>query len=506
MSWTLQYGDENYQRRMEAEQRCYAGCENVHLLPPIFHYWSNRYVRPRFEVHGFTTPEEMFQKLLTRRYDVASSGTRRFLSLGSGNCDLELQLALSLLGGGRGQFVIDCIEINEEMILRGRTGAASVGVSDRLHVEMADLNQWTPGCDYDAVIAHQSLHHIVNLEGLFSGIKTCLKPGAQIGICDTIGRNGNQRWPEAERLVKEFWRRLPPSYRYNQQLRRYEEMIENWDCSKEGFEAIRSQDILPELVSTFEFQLFIGYANIIEPFVSRAFGHNFNADEVWDRCFIDEVHRRDEEGIISGELTPTQMIAVVGNESVRSAAKDCGRKPEEFVRRPHYSTNIDTSSEAITPYEWHSWPHSDSNELEVACQRLAEAESGIRKQREELDQELRERTRWARALERDLEERTAWVLQLVEKDKELTAAFVLLEREFEERTAWALKMDAEIPELRALVDERTLWAQQLDRDNATYSSLIVGLQSELALIQQRSFRHRVRRFYDRMRAFLQSNP
>jgi hypothetical protein len=94
--------------------------------------------------------------------------------------------------------------------------------------------------------------NVVNLEGLLSGVNKCLTSGAQLAICDTIGRNGNQRWAEAEKLVKEYWRRLPPSYRYNRQLRRYEETIENWDCSKEGFEAIRSQDILPLLVSNFK--------------------------------------------------------------------------------------------------------------------------------------------------------------------------------------------------------------------------------------------------------------
>ena len=38
---------------------------------------------------------------------------------------------------------------------------------------------------------------------------------------------------------------------------------------------------------------------------------NFDAEGRWDREFIDAVHRRYQEGIASGELTPTQMVAVL---------------------------------------------------------------------------------------------------------------------------------------------------------------------------------------------------
>ena len=81
------------------------------------------------------------------------------------------------------------------------------------------------------------------------------------------------RWPEALFQVNELWRELPERYHHNRQLRRMEPEYENWDCSKEGFEGIRAQDVLPELLKRFHFKLFVGFGNVVDIFVDRSFGH-----------------------------------------------------------------------------------------------------------------------------------------------------------------------------------------------------------------------------------------
>ena len=43
-----------------------------------------------------------------------------------------------------------------------------------------------------------------------------------------------------------------------------------------SFEGIRAQDILPLLVERFTFDEFIGFGNVIDPFVDRSFGPNFD--------------------------------------------------------------------------------------------------------------------------------------------------------------------------------------------------------------------------------------
>ena len=149
-----------------------------------------------------------------------------------------------------------------------------------------------------------------------------------------IGRNGHVRWPEAMEIIQEFWLTLSRQYRYNQRFRRYEERFEDWDCSHEGFEGIRSQDVLPLLLEFFHFQLFIGFGNLIDPFVDRAFGPNFDPKVAWDRSFIDDVQERDEQEMARGRIKPTHMLAVMGKAPAGRVRVIGPLTPEFCVRRP----------------------------------------------------------------------------------------------------------------------------------------------------------------------------
>ena len=133
-------------------------------------------------------------------------------------------------------------------------------------------------------------------------------------------------------LVDEFWAELPSRYRYNRQLQRQEDRFDDWDCSVAGFEGIRAQDILPELIRRFHFDLFIGFANIIDPFIDRSFGFNFDAEADWDRSFIDRVHARDEMELAAGRIKPTHMYAVMRVGSSEEGVHLPGLSPRQSVR------------------------------------------------------------------------------------------------------------------------------------------------------------------------------
>ena len=438
------FQDESYRARVAAEKGIYEDCLKVHDLPQIFHYWSNKYIRPKLEAFGFSTPNDMFKKYLLEQAQRRPQVALRLASIGAGNCDLEIALASYLRAQGISAFVIDCLELNPTMLERGRAAAASEGVEEHIQLVEADFNQWTPAYEYDAVLANQALHHVLNLEGLFGQVKSCLKRHGSFIISDIIGRNGHLRWPEALDIVHEFWRKLPPSYRFNPILNRYEELYENWDCSQESFEGIRSQDILPLLLANFHFQLFVGFANVIDPFTDRAFGHNFDVKAAWDRAFIDQVHARDEQETIAGHIKPTHMLAVVGNDPDTPTLFHAPLRPEFCLRPTHESERAPNAQTKKDAYEWHSWPQSPQDELEIACRRLREAEDRIQQRTaiaKELTKELEERTAWALRLDKELEERTAWALRL---DKELA-----------ERTAWARELNREL--------ERLAWARMLYR-------------------------------------------
>jgi 2-polyprenyl-3-methyl-5-hydroxy-6-metoxy-1,4-benzoquinol methylase len=468
-----------YAARVAAEQSTFRDCVDVHNLPEIFHYWSNRFVRPKLEELGISAPNDLFRKYVA---ELCGRGTRestRLVSIGSGNCDLEISLASQVRSAGQTDFVIDCLEMNSAMLDRGRAAAEQSGLSSHINFVPTDLNEWTPGHEYDGVIANQILHHVVKLEDLFANIKQCLKPEGLLIISDMIGRNGHQRWPEALDMIQEFWRKLPPSYRFNRTLQRYEELFEDWDCSVEGFEGIRSEDILPLLLENFHFKLFFGFANLIDPFVDRAFGHNFDAQASWDRNFIDEVNRKDEQRMAAGRIQPTHMLAVLSNDPAQSMIYREPLTPQFCLRRgtlPPAGIALNGSKSA---YEWHSWPHSSQRELEIATERLTKFQQAARDQ----EKEVKTRTEWALQLEKELEERTAWALRIDKEMAERTTWALQLEKELAESTAGQIQLNnelervnAEMQRLQREVDERNSqvaqfggelerleWARPLDR-------------------------------------------
>lgn len=324
----------DYQNKIEAEKNLFAGNLDVHALPEIFHYWSHNYVRPMLEEVGFSHPDELFAKFLLESAQ-RGGGTEApvFLSIGSGNCDTEVRVAKLLLERGMVDFSIECMDISTVMLQRGRELAAREGVERHLAFSEGDFNLWRSQRKYDGIMANQSLHHVLNLEGLFDEVKSALVNNAYFVTSDMIGRNGHQRWPEALEHVQRFWSELPLDFRHNLLLDRYEETHDNWDCSVEGFEGIRSQEVLPLLLERFQFYIYVGFGNVVDPFVDRCFGHHFDRQGKWDRRFIDRVHEVDEQGFRDGSLKPTHMMAVltVGTPPARRYAR--GLSPEQSVRR-----------------------------------------------------------------------------------------------------------------------------------------------------------------------------
>ncbi|MEZ5465995.1 MAG: class I SAM-dependent methyltransferase [Lysobacteraceae bacterium] len=302
--------DSDYARRLAQESSRFEKEIDVNALPPIFHYWSNKYLRPILESFGFSNPDQFYARHIADR--AAAGRPLRVLSIGAGNCDTELRIAQCLRDWGVDGWHVTCLDLVPAMLERGREMVAKAGFGAQFDFQQADFNHWNgDGCRFDVVMANQCLHHVVELERLFDRIPAWLAGDGTFISSDMIGRNGHQRWPEARRIVDRFWSELPENYRYNQQLRRQEDRFLDWDCSVEGFEGIRSQDILPLLLERFGFERFIGFGNVIDPFIDRGFGWNFDAEAAWDRDFVDRVHAADEAALLSGEVKPTHMMAVM---------------------------------------------------------------------------------------------------------------------------------------------------------------------------------------------------
>lgn len=324
----------SYEAQLAAELATFKNQVQVHELPAIFHYWSGKHLSPMAQAMNFAHPDEFFFKKLSLAWDATKSTHKHFLSIGAGNCDTEVRVADLLVKSGRTDFTIECLEINDQMLERGRAYAQASNLSDQLAFVSSDFNTWRASKPYDGIMANQSLHHVVELEHLFDAVRNGLKPGARFVIADMIGRNGHQLWPEALAIINEFWPELPERYHYNHQLKRHESTFLDWDCSSVGFEGIRAQDILGLLIKNFQFETFLPFANLISPFIDRGFGHNFDINSQWDRDFIDRVHARDEEEMRQGNIKPTQMFAVLCNEAVSKTECRDNLTPQRCVRLP----------------------------------------------------------------------------------------------------------------------------------------------------------------------------
>jgi len=336
-----------YRKKIANEQDHFSDLDEIHDLPPIFHYWADTYVRPMAEEYGFTNAEDLYVKYLLRAAERCGDAKPHFLSVGSGNCDAEIRVARRLLESGLARFTIECLDLNPVMLERGRTQAEEAELADCFVFTEADFNHWKEAGPYSAVIANQSLHHVVALEMLFDKIKRSLRPEGYFITSDMIGRNGHQRWPEAFRAVQRFWKELPIEYRHNRAFERYEEEYLEHDCSVEGFEGIRAQDILPLLVERFDFHLFVGFGNVVNVFLDRRFGSNFDASADWGRDFIDRVHAFDEDGLLCDELTPTQMFAVMTTEACSEHLFSRGLKPADCIRKADANEPAESSELTI---------------------------------------------------------------------------------------------------------------------------------------------------------------
>jgi SAM-dependent methyltransferase len=324
----------SYEAKVEQELRTYRDVANVHELPAIFHYWANKYLRPKLELLGFTSPDDFYIQYITRIAQSNASQPCKILSLGAGNCDTEVHLSELLRNAGIGNFIFHCLEINPQMLARGRRLARERKFLSHFAFIETDINSWDAKISYDIVIANQSLHHIVELELVFDKIRGCLRDSGFFLTNDMIGRNGHLRWPEALELVQACWTLLDEKHKWNHALKRHEATYENWDCSLEGFEGIRSQDILPLLTKHFQFDCFIGFSNAINVFVDRAFGHNFDVSSERDCYFIDFVSHLDDYFIEAGKLKPTQMIAAMRKTGQSPARVYKHLTPAFCIREP----------------------------------------------------------------------------------------------------------------------------------------------------------------------------
>ncbi|MCA0297425.1 MAG: class I SAM-dependent methyltransferase [Proteobacteria bacterium] len=283
----------------------------THSIPSMFTWWASTYLSPRLvNVFGCADIPEIFASEIARRA-AELGGEVVVLSLGSGDCEFERSVHELLPSEVRARWT--CTDLNPVVTQHAGRVLRKHGHGDAFSFQTLDLNLEFVQGKYDVVMINHALHHFLNLEFIFEGIRRCLKPGGRILVSDMVGRNGHMRWPEALGVVQSLWASLPDEYRFNNHAKCIEGLaFNNYDCTSNGdFEGVRAQDILPLLLRSFNFEKFVGFGNIPDVFLDRAYGPNFTPARDFDLRFIRLCEDLNNHLIDGGYIKPTMMIGVL---------------------------------------------------------------------------------------------------------------------------------------------------------------------------------------------------
>ena len=89
--------------------------------------------------YGLDSPNSMFRTYLEELCGNGRDRLMRFVSLGAGNFDLEIDIARHLCAQGKTGFTIECLDLNDAMLERGRISAARaapMAVATRFSVQV----------------------------------------------------------------------------------------------------------------------------------------------------------------------------------------------------------------------------------------------------------------------------------------------------------------------------------------------------------------------------------
>ena len=299
----------SYEDRIRSQIEQYASTVNMHDLPDISHIWSHNYIGPGFkEVFKTGSINDCYANAFIEAISNESNVTGRILSIGCGDGLIEIDVAKILLQKGFDNFSITCAELSPLSLARLSVHAREAGVAQYLEPLEVDINNFNFSGRYSMMMANHSLHHVMGLENLFRAASDAMTDEAIFASCDVIGRNGHMRWPEAAAILKALWPILEPKQQYHAQLGRYSAEFIDHDCSHEGFEGIRAQDVLPLLLEQFHPYKWFGAGGFIDVLVDRGYGHGFDATNEKDVALIRFLCDLNDMLLDSGVITPTWMM------------------------------------------------------------------------------------------------------------------------------------------------------------------------------------------------------
>lgn len=264
------------------------------------------------------SPDEKWFDYVARKH--FPEPVEKALSLGCGGGGLERHgLSLDICES------FDAYDISEGSVEAAREEARKAGFLDRVNYAVADLNNISLEENaYDAVFASMSIHHLDNLEGVFSELNKALKPGGLFVFNEFVGPSQFQWTEEQLALSNELLASIPEQYRISENGNVYREVkrptlqhMNEIDPS----ESIRSAEIMPLLERYFDIVERRDYGGTLLHLVTSAgTTRNYSPEREEDVELLQRMIDFEKQHIAAGDIDSDFTLVIArnpGNEADR---------------------------------------------------------------------------------------------------------------------------------------------------------------------------------------------
>ena len=175
-------------------------------------------------------------------------------------------------------------------------------------------NEALPDGSFDAVLAHDVLHHITDLEGLYGRIQAALAPGGRFLFNEYVGPNRFQYGDAQMELINRYFRLIPDHLRMNRYWR-----ILPWSkprpdpvqlAADDPTEAVRSEDVLPLARRFFEVEKEYPYGGGLLNYLLYETIANFDESRDYDNGLLHALCEAEDRLTRSGAIDPAFCIFV----------------------------------------------------------------------------------------------------------------------------------------------------------------------------------------------------
>jgi SAM-dependent methyltransferase len=199
------------------------------------------------------------------------------------------------------------VDLSEQAVAKAAERAARDGLGDRVRHAVVDLERDPiPGGPYDVIFAHDVLHHVRGLEGLFERIGEALTPEGRLLFCEYVGPARFDFGRRREAILDAALLSLPEKYRRLPDGRGLATRGHRTDpgelALRDPSEAIRSDRILSCVRGSMDVLEEIPYGGSLLAPLLYELVENFRDGDPTDEAVLRGLCEQERSMIASGEL------------------------------------------------------------------------------------------------------------------------------------------------------------------------------------------------------------